>query len=211
MNKLPGDEDIKKAHARVGYQNIVLDDSRLTISFKESGMGLDFGAIAKGYATDMAVKMLEENGINDAIVRAGGNVYCLGKKHENEMWEVGVQHPRHKNRIFCRIRLKGRAIDTSGDYEKYFFLDGKKYSHVIDPITGYPIGDILVSSTVITADAAAADALATAFAVLGDKGIAVAESIKGVDAILVFSRGNNLTVKMTDGIKKRYDISEENL
>ena len=211
VKRAPSDKEIRSALDHVGYKNIVLDKQTSTILFKREEMSLDFGAIAKGYATDMAVKVLKDSGINNAVIRAGGNIYCLGSKSEKEMWRVGAQHPRDKNRIFLQIKLKDEAIDTSGDYEKYFMLDGKRYSHVIDPRGGYPVGDVVVSSTVITSDAATADALATAFLILGSKGVTIAESMNGVDAILVFKRGDNFTVHMTDGINKRYDIFEENL
>lgn len=211
-NKIPEEAAVKEALLRVGYEGIVLDGVKHTISFKKDGMVLDFGAIAKGYATDVAIGALKRNGIDSAVVRSGGNIYCLGKKTGEEMWKVGIQHPRDKNKLFMDIKLKDEAIDTAGDYEKYFILDQKRYSHIIDPRTGYPIGDDVVSSTVMAPDAVSADALSTAFAILGpEKGIACAETIKGIDAILVFKRNNDFKVVMTEGIKKRHDILEEKI
>ncbi len=210
-NKLPAEEEIKSALGRIGYENIVLDEAVCTISFKKENMALDLGGIAKGYATGRAIGILKKNGIDDAIVSTAGDLYCLGRKSKNKLWKVGVQDPRHKNKIFSEIKLEDMAISTSGDYERYFILNGKRYSHIINPRTGYPIGDDVISSSVIAPDSATADILATSLAILGNKGLAIAESIKGIDAIIVFKRNDKFIVKMTDGIKKRYEIHEENL
>lgn len=210
-NKLPGEDEIKLALDHIGYENIVLDDRSRTISFKKEEMALDLGGVAKGYATDRAIRVLKENRIEDAIVNSGGDVYCLGKRAKDELWKVGVRDPRHRKKIFLEIKLEDMAIDTSGDYEKCFILNGKRYSHIIDPRTGYAIGDDVVSSSVIAPDCSTADALATSLIILGNRGLAIAESVKRVDAILVFKRNDKLVVKMTDGIRKRYEIHEENL
>lgn len=210
-NKLPSDDAIKAVLAHTGYQNIVLNERVHTISFKKEGMALDFGGIAKGYATGRAIKVLREADIKDALVRLGGNIYCLGKKSYKELWKVGIQHPRDKDRLFLEIKLKDKAIDTSGDYERYFVLNGKRYSHIIDPRTGYSIGDNITSSSIITDDPIIADALATSLAILGQKGLTIVESVKGTDAVIVFKRDGKFIVKMTEGIKKRYEIFEEKI
>lgn len=210
-NKLPDEEEVRDALAHTGYKNVVLDEARLTIFFKKDGMALDLGGIAKGYATDRAVEILIKNNIKNAIVRSGGNIYCLGRKSNNELWKIGLQHPREKNRMFMEIKIENNAIDTSGDYEKYFLMNGKRYSHIIDPRSGYPIGDNVVSSTVIAPDAATADILATSLEVMGSKGLAIVESVKGVDAVIVQKRNDKFIVNMTDGINKRYEIIEEKI
>jgi len=210
-DKMPEEREIKRVLGRVGYKNVVLDGIVRAIHFKKDGMGIDLGAAAKGYATDRAVSILEENGIDSALVNSGGDMYCLGKRTAHELWKVGVQHPRDKNRLFLEIRLKDRAIDTSGDYERYFFLEGKRYSHIIDPRTGYPIGDEVVSASVIAADSTTSDILATAMCVLGEKGLDIIKNYGGIDAVLVTEERGHLKVRMSEGIRKRYDISEEKL
>lgn len=210
-NKLPGEDEIKQALERTGREKICLDDAGRAISFKKDGMALDLGGVAKGYATDRAIGILKQNGIKDAIVNSGGDMYCMGRKSKTELWKVGAQDPRHKNKIFLEIKLEDMAIDTSGDYERYFILNGKRLSHIIDPRTGYPIGDDVVSSSVIAPDSTTADMLATSLSILGNKALAIAGSIKGIDAIIVFKRNDKFIVKMTDGIKKRYEIHVENL
>ena len=211
-NKLPDEYELKRALGRVGYKNVVLDEVVRTIHFKKEGMGIDLGGAAKGYATDRAVSILEENGIDNALVNSGGDMYCFGKRTAHELWKVGVQHPRDRNRLFLEIRLKDKAIDTSGDYERYFVLDGKRYSHIIDPRTGYPIGDNVVSASVIAPDSVTSDILATAMCILGEKGFDIIKSESGgIDAVLVTKDTGRLRVKMSEGIRKRYDISEERL
>lgn len=210
-NKLPDEDEIKQALERTGREKIDLDGAGRAISFKKDGMALDLGGVAKGYATDRAIGILKQNGIKDAIVNSGGDMYCLGRKSKTELWNVGARDPRHKNKIFLEIKLEDMAIDTSGNYEKYFILNGKRLSHIIDPRTGYPIGDDVVSSSVIAPDSTTADMLATSLAILGNKALAIAESIKGIDAIIVFKRNDKFIVKMTDGVKNRYEIHVENL
>ena len=208
-NRLPDEYELKRALGLVGYKKIVLDTAARTIYFKEDGMGIDLGGAAKGYATDRAIRILKENGIDNALVTSGGDMYCLGKKHAGEPWRVGVRHPRAKDNIFLEISLKDKAISTSGDYERYFILNGKRYSHIIDPRTGYPIGDDIVSASVIAADSTTSDILATAMCILGEKGFDIIKSEPGhIDAILVKEDAGRLTVKMSEGIRKRYDISE---
>ncbi|MDP3730700.1 MAG: FAD:protein FMN transferase [Candidatus Omnitrophota bacterium] len=210
-NKLPDEHEFKRALERVGYKNVALDETVRTIHFKKDGISIDLGGAAKGYATDRAIFILEENGIDNAIVNSGGDMYCLGKRTARELWKVGVQHPRDRNRLFLEIGLQDRAIDTSGDYERYFVIGGKRYSHIIDPRTGYPIGDSAVSASVIAADSTTADILATAMCVLGEKGFGIIKESGGIDAVLVMFEAGRLTAKMSEGIRKRYDISEEKL
>ncbi len=211
INKLPDEYELKRALGRVGFKSVVLDEVARTIHFKKNNMSIDIGGAAKGYAADRAVRVLEENGIDNALVNAGGDMYCLGKRSAHELWKVGVQHPRDRNRTFLEIRLKDRAIDTSGDYERYFTIDGKRYSHIIDPRTGYPIGDDVVSASVIAPDSTTADILATAMCILGEEGFDIIKKSGGIDAVLVTEKAGSLTVKMSEGIRKSYDISEEKL
>lgn len=210
-NKLPADEDIKNALARTGYEDVALDGAAHTILFRKEGMALDLGGVAKGYATGRAIKILRDSGIKDAIVGSGGNLYCLGKKTDAESWTVAIQHPRKKDKVFMEIKLSDKAIDTSGDYEKYFILENKRYSHIINPKTGYPAAGHVISSTVIAGDPDFSDMLATAIMVLGQKGLNIAGSIRDIDAIAVFERNDRFIVMTTEGITGRYDIKEEKL
>ena len=202
--RLPGDDEIRDALAVTGSDKIILDDSAKTISFAAEGMALDLGGIAKGYATDRAIAVLKANGVRNAIVNSGGDMYCLGRRSKDMMWKVGVKHPRDENKLLFEMRLEDKAVDTSGDYEKYFLLGGKRYSHIIDPRTGYPVGDNAVSATVVADDSAAADIFATALCVLGDF-----KDIKDIDALVVVKDGDRLKIKMTEGFKSKYGLTEE--
>lgn len=210
-NKPPNEHELKRVLGRVGYKSVVLNELTRTIHFKKDGMSIDLGGVAKGYATDRAVSVLKANGLANALVNSGGDMYCLGKKTARELWKVGIQHPRDKNRLFLEIKLKDRAINTSGDYERYFVIDKKRYSHIIDPRNGYPIGDNIISASVIAPDSTTSDILATAMCVMGEKGFDVIRELQGIDAVLVTEDAGRLTVKMSEGIEKRYDISEETL
>lgn len=204
--KLPSQEEIARARSRVGYKNVMLDEKRFTIHFNKAGMEIDLGGVAQGYAADRAIAVLVSEGIDNAIVDISGDIYCLGSKMYNEPWKVGVRNPRSRAKTFLELKLKDKAVSTSGDYEKYFIIDGKRYSHIIDPRTGYPVDNSVVSSTAIAGNAATADIMATAIMVLGSKGLEAAASL-GMDAVVVFERENGLIMETTPGIKKRYDIS----
>ena len=201
--RLPSDGEIAAALKKVGSQYILLDKAKGTITFQKEGMALDFGGIAKGYATDRAVAVLKECGVKNALVSSGGDMYCLGMKTTKEMWKVGIQHPRDARKVFAALRLKDKAIDTSGDYEKYFILHGKRYSHIIDPRTGYPIGDNVVSATVVADDAASADMFATALCVLGNDAVNAADAL-GIDALVIAKNKDKLKVGMAGGFKEQY-------
>jgi len=128
-------------------------------------MKLDLGAIAKGFAVDVAVKKLKELGVNSCLINAGGEIYCLGRKH-GKPWKVGVKHPRSSDMIEY-LELENKAVATSGDYEQFFLLQDTHYSHIIDPRTGCPADSGIVSVTVIADDCLTADALATSIFILG--------------------------------------------
>lgn len=202
---MPSEGEIKEALAKVGSQFIALDGAKRTISFRKNGMAIDLAGVAKGYATDRAMQVLKENGVKNAIVNAGGDMHCLGSKSGTEPWIIGIQHPRDKAKVLTELKLRDKAVDTSGDYEKYFVLDGKRYSHIIDPRSGFPVGDDVVSATAIAGDSTKADIFATALCVLGRKGIGVAE-VSGVDALIVFKKGDGLETVKTKGFAELYEI-----
>lgn len=162
---LPAQEKIAQALKLTGSDKIILQEEKNMVKFGVSGMKLDLGAIAKGYAVDSAVEKLKKAGINNCLINAGGDIYCLGEKF-NEPWNIAVQDPRKKG-FLAFLELKDKAIATSGDYEQYFVKGSRRYAHIIDPKTGYPAGSGVASVTVISKDCLTADALATAIFVLG--------------------------------------------
>lgn len=186
--RVPPAEDINTALKLVGCQKVLLDKEQRTVYLAEKGMGLDMGAIAKGYAVEQAVSILKNNNISSALVTAGGNIYALGEKQDSRPWQIGIRNPLHKDKVLGYVRLENEAIDTSGDYERFFWADGQKYCHILDPRTGYPVQGIS-GCTVIADDSTDADAFATAVFVLGeDEGLEIIEQ-QGLMGLLVTSDG----------------------
>jgi len=181
---LPRQEEINNALKMVGFDKIIFNPDNNVVKFKVRGMKIDLGAIAKGYAVDCAVKKLKEYGIKRCLVNAGGQIYCLGDKF-GKPWRIAVRHPR-KDGIWDYLELKDRAVSTCGDYEQYFIKGDKRYNHILNPRTGYPIDSGIVSATVIAHDGLTADALATSIFVLGkEKGEALAKKFRGVEVKII--------------------------
>lgn len=179
---VPGNDEIISALKQSGWQNIqLLSENKI---YRKEKVGLNFGAIAKGYAVDKAIKVLINSKITEAFVNAGGEIKTLGND-----WIAGVQHPRNMKEIIGRIKLNGISVATSGDYENYFEKNGVRYHHIIDPKTGYPASGIQ-SVTVIHKDNAFADGLATAVFVMGkEKGIELIESLSDTEAMIINDEG----------------------
>ncbi len=167
--RVPEKRKIKETLKLVGSDKIILRDSDNMVQFKIPGMKLDLGGIAKGYALDCAAKKLKEAGIKNCLINAGGQIYCLGK-HFNKPWRIGIA-PSRGNKLNGYLDLTDKSSATSGDYEQYFSAGKIRYSHILNPKTGYPADSKITSVTVIANDGITADALATAIFVLGkDKG-----------------------------------------
>lgn len=190
---VPSEVKIKEALDRTGTDKMILDKRRKSVRFLEDGMKIDLGGIAKGYAVDKAVIALRGSGIKNALVDSGGDLYCLGEKQKGKKWSAGIRDPLHKNRVIERLDIEDLAVDTSGNYENFFEATGKKYSHIIDPRTGSPVENNIVSVTIIAKDCMTADALATAVVVLGkDKGPELIKRLENVKAVLIIKEGDEL-------------------
>lgn len=162
---LPVKKEIAETLKLVGSNKIILNEADNVIKFKTSGMKIGLGAIAKGYAVDLAVSKLKETGIKDCLINAGGDIYCLGNNF-GKPWKIAIRDPR-KSGIYEVLELENKAVATSGDYEQYFIKGRKRYTHIFDPRTGYPADKGVCSVTVIASDCLTADALATSIFVLG--------------------------------------------
>ncbi len=190
MKSMPSEEEIGNSVEKVGYENIILDEIDKSVFLKKKGMKINFGAIGKGYAADQAKALLIEHGVKAGIINASGDLSAWGKQPDGSSWTVAITNPLNKNKQFAVLPVDNRAIVTSGDYERYVEFDGKRYSHIIDPRTGYPATGI-VSVSVIADDAELADALATAIFVMGkDAGIDRINQLDNVDCIIVDDKGN---------------------
>jgi thiamine biosynthesis lipoprotein len=207
-NALPTAAEIERARALVGYDKIVLDASERSITFLKDGMGIDLGGVAKGYAADRAAKMLRDNGIFDAVVSCGSGMYCMGKKSDGKPWRIGIRHPRHKGSVVFELSVTDKGVDTSGDYEKCFVINGKRYSHIIDPRSGYP-AEGASSATVIADSSVIADIMATASCIIGRSALDALAGSVDEEAVLLYVDGISLKVSMTKGALEKYDIREK--
>jgi FAD:protein FMN transferase len=179
---LPSKKSIDSILTKSGWMNIKIVDQTKII--KNKNVGLNFGAVAKGYSVDRAIEVLKKYGIKYALINAGGEISVIGND-----WTVGVQHPRENNSIIKKIKLDGFTVATSGDYEQYFELDGIRYHHILDPKTGYPSKG-LQSVTIINKSNAYADAFATAVFVMGkEKGLKLIETLDDTEAMIIDEQG----------------------
>ena len=181
---VPSDAEIKNVISLIGSDKIILNNKDNMVQFKIYGLHLDLGGIAKGYALDCAIYKLKEKGVNSCLINAGGQIYCLGDKF-GEPWKIAIRDPRGEN-FTGYLSLRDKAVATSGDYEQYFIKKNKRYSHIINPKTGYPADSGIVSVTVIARDGLTADALATSIFVLGkEKGELLAKKFAGVEVKII--------------------------
>ena len=164
---LPSTQEIREAQAKVGYKQLELDYEKTTVRLTRAGMHVGLGAIAKGYTVDQMALVLRARKVHDFIVDGGGDLFVSGR-HPERPWRVGIKDPRRPESYFASFATKDRAVVTSGDYERFFVKDGKRYHHIIDPRTGRPATG-LSSVTVIHPKATQADAMATAAFVLGPR------------------------------------------
>lgn len=176
------------ARAKVGWQKLILDEKNQTVGFAVEGMKLDVGAIAKGYAVDLAIDVLKAQGVKAAMVDIGGNVRCFGEgPAAGGLWLIGLQDPRNPQELLAKLKMNDMAVATSGDYERYAVVDGKQYSHILNPTTAESVSE-LASVTIIAPMATHTDAMSTAVSVLGQvKGMALVESLEQTQCILILS------------------------
>ena len=185
----PGDKTLKQAVQNIDYTAIRLDPEAGTVAYAVEGLQVDLGGIAKGYAVDRAIEAVMRQGIVAAMVSAGGDSRILGNLGDRPR-TIGIRHPRKKDDFVVMIPLEDTAISTSGDYERYFIAeDGTRVHHILDPVTGKSAGKVQ-SASVLAAHAIDSDALSTTTFVLGvEKGLALINSLPGVDAIIIDDRG----------------------
>jgi thiamine biosynthesis lipoprotein len=185
MRKMPSEEEISNSIKKVGYQNISIDKEAQTVFLKLKGMKIGFGAIGNGYAADKAKALLIEKGVKAGIINASGDLNAWGKQADGSDWMVAITNPLNKNKVFSWLPINDSAIVTSGNYEKFISFDGIRYSHIIDPRTGYPSTGI-ISTSIMTSNAELADAISTSVFVMGvETGLDFINQLKGVDCIII--------------------------
>lgn len=211
---VPGQEEVEATLPLVNYQDILIDQEAQTVEFNQSEMMIDLGAIAKGYAGELATDYLEAAGIETAFVNLGGNIVLLGEKPDGSPWRIGVQDPRSDRGELMGLVVADTdyydnrlSISTSGDYERYFEENGERYHHIISPFTGYSVDNGIASTTIVANDAVMADALSTGVFVLGlEAGLELAENVADFEVIFVTDERK---VYLSSGLKNNFEILNE--
>ncbi len=209
--KLPEDK-VDSIMQYVGYKKIKLNGNRIIKSNKN--VMIDFNAIAQGYSVDLVGSFLEEQGIENYLVDIGGEVLANGKKPGLGLWKVGIEKPTENSTsprtIKAVVSLKNRALATSGSYRKYYEKNGVRYSHTINPKTGYPVKHFMLSASVMAKDAATADAFATAFMVMGlDKAKEMVAQRDDLEAYFIFTNPEGvMRTYATPGMRRFMDVEE---
>jgi len=195
MTQLPDSDQARKMVRLINYRNVILDSKAQTVFLREKGMRIGFGGIGKGYAADRAKAVMTALGVQHGIVNAAGDLTVWGNQPTGEPWTIGIADPDKREFPFGSVTLTNTSVATSGNYEKFVMIDGIKYSHTIDPKTGYPV-DGIKSTTIICPSAELADAMATPVMVMGIKaGLGLINQVNGIACIIIDDYNNVYTSK----------------
>jgi thiamine biosynthesis lipoprotein len=195
MKALPDPETAKRSVRLIGYQNVMLDQENTTVFLKEKGMRIGFGGIGKGYAADRAKLILQNEGVNSGIVNAAGDLVTWGVQPDSKPWTIAIADPDRADTPFSTLNISNMAIATSGNYAKYAIINGKKYSHTIDPKTGLPVSGIK-SVSIICPSAEFADAMATPVTVMGVRvGLDMINQLQHIACVIVDDHNRLFTSK----------------
>ena len=195
MKSLPEPGIAKQLVRLINYENVILDEKNVTVFLKERGMRIGFGGIGKGYAAEMAKQLLKRKGVKSGVVNAAGDLTAWGFQPNGKPWTIGIANPEAIQHAFSYLDITNTSVATSGNYEKFIMINGKKYSHTIDPKTGLPVTGIK-SVTIISPNAEIADAMATPVMVMGIKvGLDMIDQIKGLACIIIDDNNTIYTSK----------------
>ena len=199
-NRIPDHAEVLRRLPLIDYTQVEVDDAAGTAFIRKKGASVNLGGIGKGYAVDRAVSILRNAGLRDFLVQAGGDLYVAGQR-DGRPWRLGIRDPRGpQGTSFAAIDLTNSTFSTSGDYERFFIRNGRRYHHIIDPDTGEP-APLSRSVTMVTDRAVLADAIAKGVFILGpQKGMALVEKLPGVEAVIV---GADNSVHVSSGLKER--------
>lgn len=185
MTSLPDRETAKQMVRLINYRNIELDRDKCTVFLREKGMRIGFGGIGKGYAAERAKQVMKDMGAESGVVNASGDLTAWGYQPDGQPWTIGIVNPDAKHEVFSYMAITDLAVATSGNYEKFVMIGGRKYSHTINPRTGLPVTGIK-SVTIITKNAEIADAMATPVMIMGIKtGLDMINQIKDIEALII--------------------------
>jgi FAD:protein FMN transferase len=195
MTSLPDAATAKNMVRLIDYQKVMLNQNEQTVFLQEEGMRIGFGGIGKGYAAEMAKQLMIREGVKSGVVNASGDLTTWGNQPNGKQWTIGIADPNHKNKTFSSLNISNMAVATSGNYEKFVLINGKRYSHTINPKTGLPITGIK-SVTIIAPNAELADSLATPVTVMGVKvGLDLINQIKGIACVIIDDNNKMFTSK----------------
>ncbi len=203
--KIPNENEINKAKSLINYKDLLLDEDNNRVKFSKENMSIDLGGIVKGFAADEVRKVLESYNIKSAFVNLGGNVLTVGSKEDGSLWKIGIQDPRkHRGSVMAALEMEDKTVVTSGNYERYFEEDGVIYHHILNPETGKPTRNNLLSVSIITNDSFEADVLSTSAFIMGlDEGRKLIEEREEIEAIFVTEKNH---VYLTSGLKDKVEI-----
>lgn len=205
---VPAEDKLSAAMQRMSYKDVVLNPENHSIRLKKEGMSLDLGAIAKGYAADVIADYLQQQDFHSAIIDLGGNILAMGAKPDGSPWNIGIQDPGEKRgKHLGTLKVVNKTIVTSGVYERFFEADGKLYHHILNPFTGYPVDNDLLSVTIVTETSMDADAMSTSVFSLGlDEGRRFVESRGDAEAIFVTT---DHQIYLTSGLTDTFKLTNE--
>jgi FAD:protein FMN transferase len=194
---LPAAKEIQKARSLVGFANVSLSGDAVT--FLKPAISVDLGGIAKGYVVHRTTEYLKQRGVKAGIVDAGGDLFAWGKKPDGGKWRIGIRHPREGKAVLKVLEIEDRAVLTSGDYERYFMRDGRRYSHIVNPFSGMPDSDIM-SVTIVSTSLMSVDGLSSGLLAMGSARAAntirlLKKTLPGTDFILTRMDGDSLTME----------------
>lgn len=195
MTALPDAATAKQMVRLINYRNVIIDDAAGTVFLKAPGMRIGFGGIGKGYAAEKAKQLLQQLGVQSGIVNASGDLTAWGTQPGGQPWTIGIAHPDIAALPFSYLNISNMAIATSGNYEKFVMIGGKKYSHTINPRTGLPVTGIK-SVSIICPNAEMADAMATPVTIMGiEAGLHMVNQLKGMGCIIIDDNNRLFTSK----------------
>ncbi len=203
-NKIPGSSEITLALSKTGFHHIQLSENH-TVS-KDADVTLDLSSIAKGYGVDTVAALFMSSGIRDMLIEIGGELYAGGKNKKGEPWSVGISRPdkdNSKQDLYKIVRLSNQAIATSGNYRNFFEMNKKSYSHIIDPKTGFPVDNQIVSATVISKDCSFSDGLATALMVMDvEESLTLVNSLEDTECLIIKKNGDIFENRMSKNLQQ---------
>ncbi|MDD7793611.1 FAD:protein FMN transferase [Clostridium sp. 'White wine YQ'] len=205
IQEVPNKEKIEKALKLVNYKDISINKDEKSIGLNNKDQSIDLGAVAKGFAADETRDILLKNKVKSAVIDLGGNIFTLGSNLDGDTWRIGIQDPVKPTGTYMGvISVRNKSIVTSGNYERFFISGGKRYHHILDPKTGFPSENGVISVTIVSDNSIDGDALSTCAYVMGlEEGYKLIQSIPNVDAIFITE---DKKIYITDGIKNNFKL-----